>query len=194
MFRHRPQWCAHAPQGAGNATLVGQRTPRTYCTHRARCNARRTSNGARHGLGRTAAPRGTATPRTYCTRRARCNARGTSNRARHGLGRTAALRGTATPRTQCTHRARCNARGTSNRARHGLGRQAAHATPTNQAGAGPVVPRTSRRGFSTTEIGSTRPPSRRCTTASTARSACSRGSWLTVVRSMCPSWASRLSS
>src|SRR6478672_7566833 len=55
-------------------------------------------------------------------------------------------------------------------------------------GAGAVVSHTTNRGCSTDDTASVRPPSSRSTTAATARLACSRGSWLTEVRSM---WLSR---
>jgi pyruvate carboxylase len=60
------------------------------------------------------------------------------------------------------------------------------------AGAGAVVSRTINRGCSTHDTASVRPLSSRSTTAATARLACSRGSWLTEVRSMWLSCASRL--
>jgi hypothetical protein len=55
-----------------------------------------------------------------------------------------------------------------------------------------VVSRTINRGCNTDETASVRALPSRSTTAATARLACSRGSWVTEVRSMWLSCASRL--
>jgi hypothetical protein len=57
------------------------------------------------------------------------------------------------------------------------------------SGAGPVLPRTTRRGSSTHSCGWSGSPSRRATAARTAHSACLPASWLTDVRSTAASWA-----